>query len=846
MSSRPLRARWLAAAVVAVCIALPQVVLFAPSLAGRKILLPIDILTAPGMYLPRTTAYAGVQPQDLILSDQVLIYEPLRHFIAAEYRAGRVPLWMPDEFCGCPLAVFPKYSLFDALYYLFPTPFSLPWVQLAKSLAAGFGAFLFFRRVLGARFRPAVAGAACYPITGFFMLWQGYYLSYTLALFPWLLLAVDRVVRRPAGPWGPALAVLTALGLTVGAIDIAGQVLLAVGLFALWRLIGRYRRRWGRAAAAAGTLAAAWVLGFLLAAPFLLPLAEYLPTGARMNKRSRGTEERPPVGLTALPQAVLPLTYGSSRIGSVYLYEKSNLLESAAGASAGLLAALVLAPLAWCRRRLRCLHLFWVLQIVLGLAWSLDLPLLVPLLRLPGLNMFSFNRFTFVTGFALTALAVGGLDVLDRGAPARRRWYALPALLLLVLTVWCLARAAAPPGPLTAQKEAEAGRGPGGTQRQAAIRAARSDFQGYHLWGMGLTVAGLAAWAAFWRGVGRRPWLVPLAGIVWAGELLVCAWDVNPQCDPALYYPPLPALEELARRPAGRILGIRCLPPMLNVFCGLRDVRGYDAVDPRELVELLATVQDRQFTTPEYAATLGYVPRVPAEPAGPLRLPPVLNLLNVRYLVCRGRPPGTLRPIIQHEDYWVWENEAVLPRAFVPASVRPAPDRQRLLDLLGSADFDPRQVAYAETALALPDSCRGQAEVVAETSSHLTLKLDMQTPGLVVLSDLWYAGWEARLDGRPVEVLRVNHALRGVAAPAGTATLEFDYRPASFVRGVRLLLGALVVLLAWAALLGVRRLRAARPVAAGQGPVPAGPEKSPRPVSRGRDRRRPGKRQRKP
>jgi hypothetical protein len=468
--------------------------------------------------------------------------------------------------------------------------------------------------------------------------------------------------------------------------------------------------------------------------------------------------------------------------------------------------------LAWRRRRLRGLNLFWLLQAVLGLAWLLDLPLLVPLLRLPGLNMMSFNRFTFVTGFAVTALAVGGLDVLDRGVPAPRWWYALPAGLLLALAFWCLDRAASPPEPLARQWEVEAIRWPNPGQRLSEVRTARSAFRSYHLWGTGLAVIGLAAWAALRRGGGPRPWLLPLAGAAWAGELLFAAWDQNPQCDPALYYPPVPALEELAYRPAGRILGVYCLPPMLNVFCGLRDVRGYDAVDPRRLVELLGTAQDRHIPSPEHAATLNYIPLVPVGPEGKSHLPPVLSMLNVRYLVGRGPPPAPLRPIIQQEDYWVWENEEALPRAFVPSSVRPAPDRDALLQLLGAAAFDPRQVAYAESAPPLPDSCRGKAEidVQTETPTRLTLKLDMQTPGLVVLSDLWYDGWEATLDGRPVEVLRVNHALRGVVAEAGSSTLEFSYHPRGLARGLRLLAVGVGGLVLWLTLSGLARARGRR------------------------------------
>jgi hypothetical protein len=809
------RSRLARAAVVAGGLVLVQAVLFGPSLAGFKILLPLDLLTVGRTYLPPAPQYRDVRPHDFNLSDEVLAYEPMRRFAAAEVRAGRLPTWAPSEYCGAPFAAFPKFSLFNLLYYLFPTPYSLAWIQLLKSLIAGVGAYLFFRRALGAGFWPAAVGAWCYPVTGFFVLWQGSYLSHTAALFPWLLLATDRVVRRPAGWWGPALAVVTALLLLTGSTDIAGEALVVAGLFALWRLAARRRRGWRRLAGAAASLGLAWVLGLLLAAPYLLPLARYVPTGARMVLRAKGAEERPPVGLAALPQTVLPLAYGSSQDGAAYLLAERpghNLLESAAGAYAGLLAALVLAPLAWCSRRHRNQRRFWLLAGLLGLAWVLNVVPVVAVLRLPGLNMFSFNRLTFVTGFAVLVLAVAGLDVLRRGVPARRGWYVVPAVVLAVLAAWCLDRAGTLPEPYASQLE----------------EAARHGFRTYHLAGAVCCGLGCVAWAALWvtgrprhRQVLRAPrlpsWWAPAAGAVLVGELLLFARGFNPQCDPALYYPPVPALEEVAARPPGRVLGLRCLPPLLGEVAGLRDVRGYDAVDPLRMVEVLGAVQDPRHPSDDYAMLLYYVPLLPVEKSGRVRLPPVLSMLNLRHLIGRGRPPGPMPPVILRDDYWVWENKDCLPRAFVPATVRRAPDKRLLLRLVCSPAFDPRRVAYADDPPALPGPCRGTAEVVDEVPDRVTLRLDMKTPGLVVLADAWYEGWHATLDGEPLPVLRVNHVLRGVAVPAGVGTLEFAYRQPGLAAGLRLALGALAGLLLWAAARAVlaRRRSAGRAGQAG-------------------------------
>ena len=91
-----------------------------------------------------------------------------------------------------------------------------------------------------------------------------------------------------------------------------------------------------------------WGLGFLLAAPHLLPLLEYAQTGSRMIHRNAGIEERPPTGWQSLPQVVLPDLYGTTEKNSAFIapVPETNLLESASAAYTGVLATLLVAPLA--------------------------------------------------------------------------------------------------------------------------------------------------------------------------------------------------------------------------------------------------------------------------------------------------------------------------------------------------------------------------------------------------------------------------------------------------------------------------------------------------------------------
>ena len=73
-------------------------------------------------------------------------------------------------------------------------------------------------------------------------------------------------------------------------------------------------------------------------------------------------------------------------------------------------------------------------------------------------------------------------------------------------------------------------------------------------------------------------------------------------------------------------------------------------------------------------------------------------------------------------------------------------------------------------------------------------------PTLLVLSDAYYPGWRATVDGAPAPILPTNVLFRGVELPAGSHEVVFTFVPASWRNG--LYVGA-VGLLLWLALVGV-------------------------------------------
>jgi hypothetical protein len=377
------------------------------------------------------------------------------------------------------------------------------------------------------------------------------------------------------------LSVATCLIVVSGQLDVAGQVLLGSGIYGLWRLWERWQTDGAKSARqAVAHLALGWAIGLLLAAPAVFPTMEHVKSGTRMQQRAAGNEERPPVGLAALPQAVLPDMYGSSETGSYPIFPKGqgNLQESTAAAYAGVIAPLFAAPLAFLNRKRRQMHWLWIALAALGVSWSVNVPGIVQMLRLPGLNMMSHNRLVFLTCFASLALAAAGLEALREQTFSWRPWFWLPVITLGALCGWCVFRAIVLPEPVGHQLEAmvKSGIDTGEwVHNLEGVRRAKAWFVQHSAAAAVWCALGLACWLSLKFAAPYQSRFPIAVGTLMIADLLWFAHGRNAQSEPSLYFPPIPALEQVAKAGPGRVIGYDCLPANLSSIYNLRDVRGF-------------------------------------------------------------------------------------------------------------------------------------------------------------------------------------------------------------------------------------------------------------------------------
>ncbi len=79
--------------------------------------------------------------------------------------------------------------------------------------------------------------------------------------------------------------------------------------------------------------------------------------------------------------------------------------------------------------------------------------------------------------------------------------------------------------------------------------------------------------------------------------------------------------------------------------------------------------------------------------------------------------------------------------------------------------------------------------------NRVELDLSVTQPVMLVLTEVWYPGWEARVDGEPAEVIRVNYFQRGVPLEAGRRQVELVFRPRAWK------VGAIVSAVSWGAVI---------------------------------------------
>ncbi|HEX8203603.1 MAG TPA: hypothetical protein VF590_24215, partial [Isosphaeraceae bacterium] len=394
---------------------------FHETLFGGKVLSPADVVFVQESFRgPRGRDY---EPANRLLMDPVLQFQPWLEFNRAMLRRGRLPLWNGLAGCGAPHLANGQSAVFDpfhAIAYLGRLPEAHAPMAAARLWMAGLGMFLLARLWGLGPWGRWFAGLA-YPFCGFLVVWLLYPVASVAVWMPWLFWATEHLLRRTSSGTIGGTALVVGLVLLAGHAQTGAHVLIAAGLYVLWRL--RCRACPNDCVPVARHALAGWLaavaLGVAVAAIEVVPLGCYLAKSPVWSDRAAA---RRPIGEVTAPRwadaarTALPYALGSQRRGHPNLARAlgGHNLNEAAGGFAGLATLIWLAPAGWAARRGRPQARFLAGLVALGAMGAFGVVPVENLLRaVPVLNVTDNRRLTLWVAFGLALLGGIGLDHLE-------------------------------------------------------------------------------------------------------------------------------------------------------------------------------------------------------------------------------------------------------------------------------------------------------------------------------------------------------------------------------------------------------------------------------------------------
>ena len=201
-----------------------------------------------------------------------------------------------------------------------------------------------------------------------------------------------------------------------------------------------------------------------------------------------------------------------------------------------------------------------------------------------------------------------------------------------------------------------------------------------------------------------------------------------------------------------------------------KSIGGYHAAKLRRYQELIDAYisPEMQKTMPAIAQAGGDMTKVNGN-----SIFPVLNMLNAKYFIV---------PLQSNQTVAI-QNPYVYGNAWFVDKITYVKNANEELDRLGKLDLRHEAIADAGFRSQLGESKAQDStsivKITAYEPNQLTYDVRSATGGIVVFSEIFYPEWTATVDGKAVELGRVNYVLRALNVDKGHHTVVLTFDPKS-------------------------------------------------------------------
>src|SRR3989344_1484478 len=239
-----------------------------------------------------------------------------------------------------------------------------------------------------------------------------------------------------------------------------------------------------------------------------------------------------------------------------------------------------------------------------------------------------------------------------------------------------------------------------------------------------------------------------------------------------------------------------------TMYYGLPSVEGYDALYSKRYGQFIGYIGNEEFIESNWSVVLF--------PKNSKNTPKAINLLDIKYIAHKltddgvswtfpywTYPKGQFNVIYKDNYYRFYQNNNVLPHAFLVGEYRVIKDKKQILKTIFSDNFKPRREIILEDdpKITKVNGDVGDAKITNYQPNNIEISVDSKNNALLFLADNYDKGWKASVDGKDTSILRANYTFRAIKINEGKHVVRFWYDPRSFKLGIYLAIGGMVGIL---------------------------------------------------
>lgn len=753
--------------------------------------IPADIIV--GIYYPWRdhiwNGYVtGVPYKNGILSDVVSIIYPWRVYGMELLKNGQWPLWIPYTLGGSPLLANFQSAVFYPLNFLF-------WILsdvnawsayiVLQPIMASLFCYLFLRNLKIGYF-GSLLGAFTFAFSGFMITWLEYGIVGHAGLWlPLILLAIHKLFQKISLKLFLLGTFATAMSMLAGYPQITFYILSVAFLFILFRSLTQRRQTNKRAFLGNFLVSLSTLLfGVLLASVQVVPGVELWFQSIRQTDYTVASSNYGILPIVNFVTFIVPDFFGHP--ATLNFWGKIGYNEAASYVGIlGLIFAVFafFIPKSSEDSNLR----FFKILLIISIIFTFNNPLAqIPyMLNLPGLGKSVAGRFLFLADFSLAILAAYGVENFFKEEKKRKFLLILLFFAIVFLALWVFvfygARLLYPQSSWIPNLEI--------SKRNMVLPSF------IFLFAVVIAILNL-----FFSGR-HRLLLKLIIFLVVVFDLFRFGWKYTPFTLRGYLYPPT-NLTDFLQRNAGINRFVGLFPQSMWIPYKLSSLDGYEPLMIKRFSEFANQINESVFRPPQAGTRWVKIHDFSS---------PLLNVAGVKYLVSyKGvvqhdwdpeyyrYPREQFEMLFQYGKSQIYENKEALPRAFIVHDFQVLTDEE-ILKTLMDKNFNVQQTLLLEEKPEnSPEKKSGEDRVVISEenyfSNQVLIKTESISDGFLFLSDNFYPGWKAFIDGKETKIYRANYAFRAIFLPAGEHEVRFLFQPQSFKIGLGISVLALLVL----------------------------------------------------